>query len=242
MRWTEFRLLPALAVVLVALGGCAKNHSTEISTPDYEIIAPVTIPLALRSHAAIIRISFPQTDQRIEPGQFNSDELCYIDAGDFRIDCRTDGSSLSLGPTDSNDLLTDNPMSGLAPLHNDMDVVQTMKLYGLIFLIGGSVDRLPAALAEYIQGPGPHLTEALELADTLLNQKRAEFNGHARGGNFTVSIELTTDGRDKLMDALDEIGQTTSPTQLVALPAQNKSRKTAPKKVIGLQPIGKPSR
>jgi hypothetical protein len=75
-----------------------------------------------------------------------------------------------------------------------------------------------------------------------LNEKRAEFNGYARGGNFTVSIELTSDGRDKLMDALDEIGQTTSSTQLVALPVTKEFRKTAPKMVMGLQPIGKPSR
>jgi hypothetical protein len=242
MRWTELRLLPALALVLATLGGCAKDHASENTTPNFEIIVPVTIPLALRGQATVIRVSLPHTDQKIEPGQFSPDEICYVEAGDFRIDCKTDGSSLNLGPTDSNDLLTDNPMFGLAPLHNDRDVVQTMKLYGLMFLIGGSVDRLPAALADYIQGPGPHMTEALALTDMLLNQKRVEFDGHARGGNFTVSIELTTDGRDKLMDALDEIGQTTSPTQLVALPATKEFRKTALKKVIGLQPIGKPSR
>jgi hypothetical protein len=90
-----------------------------------------------------------------------------------------------------------------------------MKLYGILFLVGGSIDRLPATLADYIQDPNQHLSEALALAQLLLNQKTIEFEGHARGGNFTVAVELNDDGRDKLLDALDEVGQPTGPTQMV---------------------------
>jgi hypothetical protein len=226
MRRIKFRLLPALALVSVALNGCAKDREAQQAAPD-NIVTSANIPLAIKGQATILRFSFPHSDQRIEPGAFNADEICYLDAGDFRIDCYPDGSSLNLGPTDSNDLLTDNPMSGLAPARDDKDVAQTMKLYGVLFLVGGSLDRLPGALGDYIQDPGPHLTEALDLVRLLLKEKRVEFQGHARGGNFTVSVELTSDGSDKLMDALDEIGQTTSPIQLVSFTSGGRTRPSA---------------
>jgi hypothetical protein len=213
MRWKVLRRLPALGFLSAALAGCAHDRVVEVS----EITTPAPIPTALRGQATLIRLSFPQSDQRVEPGQFHSNEVCYLTAGAFRIDCSTDGSSLNLGPTDSNDLLTDNPMTGLAPLHDDKTATQTMRLYGILFLVGGSIDRLPGALAEYIQQPGQHLTEAMVLTQMLLNQKRVEFAGYARGGNFTVSVELTDDGRNKLEDALDEIGETTGSLQLAEM-------------------------
>ena len=55
------------------------------------------------------------------------------------------------------------------------------------------------------------------MAQLLLNQKKVEFEGHARGGNFTVTVELNDDGRDKLLDALDETGEPSGPTQMVML-------------------------
>jgi hypothetical protein len=108
-------------------------------------------------------------------------------------------------------------MAALSPAHDDKDAAQTMKLYGILFLVGGSIDRLPSALADYIQDPNQHLDEALALAQLLLRQKKVEFEGHARGGNFTVTVELNDDGRDKLLDALDEIGEHGGTTQTVVL-------------------------
>ncbi|HEY2589644.1 MAG TPA: hypothetical protein VGI81_28120 [Tepidisphaeraceae bacterium] len=178
--------------------------------------ARVPIPLAISGQNTVLRITFPNRDEPIEPGQLQRDEICYLEAGDFRIDCYTDGSSLNLGPNDSNDLLTDNPMYGLAPAKADeKDAATAMRLYGVLFLIAGSVDRLPATLADYLQSPGTHLNEAIALTDVLLNQKSVRFIGHARGGNFVVTVELTNDGRDKLEDAMDEIGETTGTNQLV---------------------------
>jgi hypothetical protein len=216
VRWAVAGLLA------IALAGCAREGPASAGAGAAD--PPESIPLALNGQSTTLRISFPSHDQRIEPGEFKQDEICYLSAGDFRIDCYTDGSSLELGPNDSTDLLTDNPMAGLSPAHGDK-AAQTMKLYGILFLVGSSVDRLPATLADYIQDPNQHLIEAVTLAQVLLTGKSVEFEGHARGGNFTVSVRLNDDGRDKLLDALDEMGQSTGMTQTVgAAPARREIR------------------
>lgn len=207
LRWAAVGMLAA------ALAGCARERPVVAS--DAPSDPPPTIPLALNGQDTSLRITFPQRDQRIDPGEFNQDEICYLSVGDFRIDCYTDGSSLDLGPNDSTDLLTDNPMAGLSPAHEDKDAAQTMRLYGILFLVGGSVDRLPGTLADYIQDPNQHLDEAVALAELLLSRNKVEFEGHARGGSFTVSVELNDAGRDKLLDALDETGRPTGKTQTV---------------------------
>jgi hypothetical protein len=214
MRCSDLVRWAAVGLLSVSLAGCAREQAASSDAP---IDPPASIPLALLGQNTSLRLSFPQRDQRIEPGQFNQDEICYLSVGDFRIDCYTDGSSINLGPNDSTDLLTDNPMAALSPAHDDKDAAQTMKLYGILFLVGGSIDRLPSALADYIQDPNQHLDEALALAQLLLRQKKVEFEGHARGGNFTVTVELNDDGRDKLLDALDEIGEHGGTTQTVVL-------------------------
>lgn len=213
MRPNQLAPWVAVSVLLTALAGCAHEHP--VAATEAPIDPPISIPLVLKGKSTSLRLSFPRHDQRIEPGQFHPDEICYLAVGDFRIDCYTDGSSLNLGPNDSTDLLTDNPMAAITPARDNKDAAQTMKLYGVLFLVGGSIDRLPATLADYIQDPNQHLSEALALAQMLLNQKTVEFEGHARGGNFTVAVELNDDGRDKLLDALDETGQSSGPTQLV---------------------------
>ena len=92
-----------------------------------------------------------------------------------------------------------------------------MQAYAVITLIAGSVDRLPTALSDYLQNPGQHLTQALELTSELLSQQRVKFHGFANGGNFTVTVELNDDGRDKLLDALDQVGDSQGGVQLVRL-------------------------
>jgi hypothetical protein len=202
--------LMALALLPAALAGCTREHIVEVS----QITTPTIIPLALQGTDTIQHLSFPNGDQHIDPGEFKQGEICYLTVGEFRVDCFPDGSSLNLGPNDSNDLLTDNPMSSLAPLHDDKIAAQTMKLYGILFLVGGSIDRLPGALSDYIGSPNSHLDEAVALTQLLLNSKKIEFQGFARGGNFVVTFELTDSGRDKLMDAMDEAGEPASSTQM----------------------------
>lgn len=221
MRLNAIRRWTAAAVLSGVVAGCAPRDRLVDDEPS-PTTAPsvadrmIPIPLAIQGQNTIIHLSFPNRDSRIEPGDFHQDEICYLTAGDFRIDCYTDGSTLTLGPNDENDLLTDNPMSGLSPLHaSDKDAATAMRLYGILFLVGGSVDRLPATLSDYLGSPGQHLNEAIALTDALLNQKNVQFAGHARGGDFVITVELTDDGRDKLEDAMDEIGEPTGPNQTV---------------------------
>lgn len=217
MEWKSICRWAAAGALTASLAGCARDRTVLDAAPTPAGDATVPIPLAIRGQSTVLRITFPNRDDRIEPGQFEQDEICYLEAGDFRIDCYSDGSSLNLGPNDSNDLLTDNPMYGLAPARaGNSEAATAMKLYGILFLVGGSVDRLPATLADYLESPGSHLNEAIALADALLDQKTVRFVGHARGGNFVVTVELTDDGHDKLEDAMDDIGEAAGPSQLVA--------------------------
>jgi hypothetical protein len=212
MNWKEARRAAMAACLSVAFTGCAQDRVVEAPEPPTQ----ASIPMAVRGQDTIFRLSFPQRDQKIEPGQFQNGEICYLTVGDFRVNCFNDGSTLDLGPNDSTDLLTDNPMWNLEPAHDDKAAGDSMKLYSILFLVGGTVDRLPGTLANYIQDPSQHLAEAVVLAELLLNQRRVEFQGFARGGSFSVSVELTTAGREKLMDALDDAGEPAGTTQLVS--------------------------
>ena len=119
----------------------------------------VPIPLAIRGQSTVVRITFPDRDEKIEPGQFQRDEICYLEAGDFRIDCYTDGSSLNLGPSDSSDLLTDNPMYGLAPAKADeKDAATAMKLVYYAYGSQDPVVRSPGQLKNTLTNYGIKLT------------------------------------------------------------------------------------
>jgi hypothetical protein len=194
-------------LLCTVLSGCTReiivNAGATAASKDYPV------PMSLRGQYTVLKIDFPKGKQTIQPGQFTHDEICYLKTGNFRIDCNTDGSSLNLGLNDSTDLLTDNAAWNLAPADgNDKQGEQALQSYAIIALVAGSVDRLPGALSDYLQNPGQHLTQALELTGRLLSEKQIQFEGFARGGNFTVTVELNDSGREKLLDGLDEIGET----------------------------------
>lgn len=209
-------LIAGLACACFALGGCARDVvALDPGHSQPSAMTPV-IPLALRGQNTTLHLEFPKGRQTIIPGEFTQSEVCYLKAGSFRIDCFADGSELNLGPTDSTDLLTDNAAWNLSPANDDnRAALQAMQAYALITLIAGSVDRLPTALSDYLQNPGEHLTEALDLTSQLLSEPRVKFHGFAKGGNFTVTVELNDDGRDKLLDALDEMGDSRGGIQFV---------------------------
>lgn len=207
-------MMPAGPILLLCalLAGCAPHGVMVV----HESSDGIPLPLLLQGQNTRMRLVFPQKDQSVQPGGFQRNEVCYLKAGDFRIDCYNDGSTLNLGPNDSTAVLSDNPMWDIEPVDLDMLAVKYMRLYGVLFLVGASVDRLPQTLGDYIADPGSHQAEAVTLARTLLNSRHVQFEGYARGGSFTVLLELTDSGQDKLVEALDQAGETAGPTQLVS--------------------------
>jgi len=202
-----------LMLVCAGLVGCATDHDPVVR--HSLALTTMHLPLALQGENTVMKIELPSGEQRIEPGQFQHDEVCYMSAGKFRIDCFGDGSALNLGPTDSNDLLTDVPGWKLQPALDDERARQALQMYAVLTLVAGSVDRLPATLADYIQVPGTHLTEALDLTEELLTKEQLKLRGFARGGNFNVTVQLSDAGREKLEDALDEAGDSGGQLQMV---------------------------
>jgi len=214
MRGTKLgRWALATCLACAAANGCTTSHDP--SARQSASGATLHIPLALQGENTIMKIEFPSGVQKIEPGQFQHDEVCYMTAGKFRIDCYNDSSSLNLGPTDSNDLLTDHPGWKLQPALDDEPGGRLLRVYAILTLVAGSVDRVPATLADYIQVPGTHLTEALDLTEALLTQDPVRLPGYARGGNFNVTVQLSDAGREKLEDALDEAGESGGDLQRV---------------------------
>lgn len=192
------------------LSGCAAAPKSSLHRP--RIDSAGNVPLFVRGQYVTLRLEFPQVDQKVTPGQFQQDEICYLKAGAFRIDCFANGSSLNYGPNDSTDMLTDHAPSTLEPADDDANAAQTMRLYALVTLVAGSVDRLPSTLSDYLQNPSQHLTAAMDLADQLLGDGPIQLAGCARGGNFIVTMELDDAGREKIVDALDE--RSDDPNQL----------------------------
>jgi hypothetical protein len=214
------RNLPIAFIIVAALpllSGCATTSGSSFRKRGID--AAGNIPLFIRGQYATLRLEFPVTDQKVDPGQFQNNEICYVKAGGFRIDCFADGSSLNYGPNDSSDLLTDHAPSTLEPADDDSGAAESMRLYALVTLIAGSIDRLPVTLADYLQNPGQHLGAAMELADQLLGDEPVHMAGYARGGNFVVTMELDDAGREKIVDALDE--HSADPSQLQYVNAQS---------------------
>lgn len=198
----------------IVLCGCTREIT--VNPIDTDAAKNIPIPMALRGQYTALKLEFPKGKQTIQPGQFRQDEVCYLKIGNLRIDCYTDGSSLNLGLNDSTDLLTDNGAWNLAPAdENNKQGEQLLQTYAIVCLVGGSVDRLPATLSDYLQNPGQHLSDALDLTSRLLSEKQIRLDGFARGGNFTVTMELNDSGREKLLDGLDEIGEAGGDLQFV---------------------------
>jgi len=213
MKGTKFGRIAVAGFLCAGAFGCATTHAPHDKNAAHDSLH---VPLALRGDDVIVQIDLPNGKQTISPGEFQKDEICYMSAGQFRIDCYKDGSSLNLGPTDSNDLLLDNPGSNLQPADDeDEDGRRLLQISSVLMLVAGSIDRLPGTLSDYIQNPGQHMAEALDLTESLLTQDKVRFAGYAHGGNFNVTVELTDAGREKLEDALDEAGESNAGLQQV---------------------------
>ena len=131
-------------------------------------------------------------------------EMCYltIDQG-VTIECFPFGSLLMMGPDDAVELVYDNPLDDLHADTQDAQGELLLETLSVISLIGDSVERMPDALADYIDGdhqlnPGV----ATNLAHHLIDSSKVELAGMSRAGPFTIVLELTEDGRETIRQAL----------------------------------------
>jgi len=216
--------------------GCAGDGKSSLSKNGLNSVGGV--PVALRGQYVTLKIEMPGGDQRIAPGRFRHDEICYLNTGNFRIDCYPDGSTLTFGANDAADLLTDHAPSSLQPADDDSAAQQSMRLYALVTLIGGSIDRLPSALSDYLQTPGQHLDAAIDMVEQMLSDNDTQISGFARGGNFVVTMQLNDSGREKLIDALDEHADSPGQTQYVDMRLTAEQRVRISKAIHRHRPIG----
>ncbi len=128
-------------------------------------------------------------------------ELCYLQADRCTIECFPFGSLLILGPDDAMTLVGDNPLCDLRPDGRDPQGESLLDTIGVISVIGGSVERLPETLAEYIEDPDENADAAVSLARVLLSPQGTNLPGFGRSGHFTVTIQLTAPGRKRLLQA-----------------------------------------
>ncbi|MDB5299767.1 MAG: hypothetical protein JWO87_1430 [Phycisphaerales bacterium] len=196
MKWKLS--LTAFTIVLATLSaGCAPGaHSP--GTKDGSSASP----LALVGEDTGIKIDFASHPAPGSARALGGNELCFITAGPVVIVCIPQGSYMLLGPDDAIELVAGNPLWHLKPVEGNSSDAALLRGFGTIFLIAGSVDRLPAALSAYLGEPGSNRTQAVILARKLLAERGAELSGVARGGTFKVSVRLTSSGRKKLLDAL----------------------------------------
>jgi hypothetical protein len=204
--------MPKYLFLLLALGSLASGCGSARSG------GADSFPFNLRGQDTRFRISM-DTDQSpptTQPTRELGDaELCYIVAGDSSIECFTFGSLLILGPGDGIALVEDNPILDLRANDNDSKNTATLRTLGVVALIGASVERLPEALADYIQDPGDNAAVAIAIAEQLVANNQVDLPGYGRGGRFNVAVELTHSGRKRLREALRaRPGQSTVPALL----------------------------
>jgi len=201
--------------VILAWTGCAHRPVAVARAPEpkAEPVAAVSdMPLSLAGDDTRVKISFHSSQNESLQEEFEQDDICFLRAGPWRIDCMTSGSWLTFAEdeNDASPLLEDNPMWQVHASRPNSSGGTLMQFFGILFLVGASVDRVPSTLADYLDRPGPHAQEAAALAERLLEDRPLVLPGIARGGAFTVTMELTDSGRQALEDALE--GNTDSGT------------------------------
>jgi len=185
-----------LTMALLAVGCAPASRSAAPAVPES------SFPLSLRGQDTHVQFDFKAHPAIAINHQFQSDELCYLMIGEAVIMCTEDGSYLIFGPGDGVILVRDNPLSQLRPASDDPAGQEWIDVFGTIFLIAGSVDRLPDALSDYLATPGPHHREAAALARKMLADNGATLPIAGRGNTFAITFRLTESGRDKLSTAL----------------------------------------
>ena len=102
-------------------------------------------------------------------------------------------------------LVEGDPIWNLHAAANRSQNAQLLRLYATFFLIGGSIEKLPIALIDYLDDPGPRRGTAIKLVRQLIADGGGKLIGIAPGGKFQVTFQLTEAGADKLTDVLNSI-------------------------------------
>ena len=200
MKWIASLLFLLAAGFCV---GCANQHAMPRAKDAQS--PPVFL---LRGENAVIWFDFaPQPNDVQPPHHLLGGEICFVAIESSTIECFPEGTLLLLGSSEAVQLMDDNPLWRLMPITTDANSAAVMKLYATLYLLAGSIDRLPDALADYLDNSGPRRRDAIALARLLAVHNGAKLAGFAHGGKFSVSFRLTEDGRDKLLEALERIGE-----------------------------------
>jgi hypothetical protein len=196
IKWN--RSFAVFSIVLAAMStACAPTAHSPRTNGGSD-----SFPLTLVGEDTGIKIDFASHPASGSSRALGGDELCFITAGPAVIICIPQGSYMLMGPDDATELVAGNPLWHLRPVDGNTSDSALLRGFGTIFLIAGSVDRLPRALSDYLDEPNSNRTQAVTLARKLLASGGAEFAGVARGGTFKVSVRLTRSGREKLLAAL----------------------------------------
>jgi hypothetical protein len=197
------RLASLLAFTLIASAGCSAHRNPK---PGDGALDQRGFPFVLQGEDTSISLDFssivrpPASRQELLKG-----EVCRLLVGSCTIECFAEGSFLLLGPGDGAALVDGNPIWNLRPAVDDAEGARILRLYSTFFLIGGSVEKLPEALLDYLDDPGPRRGVAVKLMRQLVADGGGRVQGIAPGGRFLVNFQLTETGKDKLMQALQAI-------------------------------------
>jgi hypothetical protein len=191
-RWCVFANC-ALAILLS--GGCTATR------PQAPAPAP-RLALSLRGEDTRTDLDFDIHPAMTVPFDLADDEICYIPAGDGVIVCGDRGSYLQFGPEDGVILVKDTPFYHLRAAKVESSESAAIQMYSTVFMIAGTADRIPGALTEYLDDPGPHRRQAIALARALVASNGGVFTAAGRGGTFSVHIRLSELGRAKLVEAI----------------------------------------
>ncbi len=186
-------------LLLGFVGGCAASGSPS-PTPD-------TSELNLQGDNTRLRFTIDrnQTITSDEADQILADqEMCYLTINDkVTIECFPFGSLLMMGPDDAEELVDDNPLDDLHADSQDTQGELLLETLSVVGLVGDSVERLPDALADYLDDTSqPNPGVATNLAHHLIDSEKVKLAGMSRAGPFTIMVELTEDGKETLRQAL----------------------------------------
>lgn len=190
------RIIPVLCAFL--LGGCAVAARPSAAQQISE--------LSLHGEDTRLRIIIDRR-QTITPDEADqilaAQEMCYLTIDKATIECFPFGSLLVMGPNDAVALVSDNPLDDLHAGPQDPQGEMLLRTLSVASLIADSVERLPDALADYVdsdntRNPGVATT----LAHELLESSAVTIPGMSRAGPFNIVLELTKDGKETIRGAL----------------------------------------